>query len=67
MAADQEETLETDQSHVIALHPLDLSAGELKVLQAADTTLDSARKEADVNSGAGYFWKDGLLFRKWIP
>ncbi len=67
IAADQEETPDTNQSHVIALHPLDISAGELKVLQAADTTLDAVRKEADVNSGAGYFWKDGLLFRKWIP
>ena len=40
------------------------------MLQAADTTLDSARKGADANPGAteaGYFWKDGLLFRKWIP
>ena len=27
-AADQEETLDTDQSSVIDLHPLDISAGE---------------------------------------
>ena len=40
----QEEMLDTDQSHVIALHPLDISAGELKVLQAADTTLDAVKK-----------------------
>ena len=69
IATDQEETLDTDQSHVIALHRLDVSAGELKVLQAADTTLDLVRKEADANPGAteaGYFWKDGLLFQKWI-
>ena len=32
VAADQGEPLDTDQSHVIALHPLDISAGELKVL-----------------------------------
>ena len=66
----QEEMLDTDQSHVIALHPLDTSAGEPKVLQAADTTLDAVRREADENldaAGAGYFWKNGLLFRKWIP
>ena len=65
----QDDMLDTDQSHVTALHPLDISAGELKVLQAADTTLDAVRREADENSGAtgaGYFWKDGLLFRKWI-
>ena len=40
------------------------------MLQAADTTLDSVRKGADANPGAteaGYFWKDGLLFQKWIP
>ena len=71
ITADLEETVDTDQSQVTALHPLDISAGELKVLQAADTTLDSVRKEADGNPGdsseVGYFWKDGLLFRKWIP
>ena len=32
VAADQGEPLDTDQSHVIALRPLDISAGELKVL-----------------------------------
>ena len=51
-------------------HPLDISAEELKALQAVDSTLEAVRKTARGESntaGHGFFQKDGLLFRRYVP
>ena len=51
-------------------HALDISADELKTLQATDTTLDAIREAAEGNcssAGVGFFKRDGLLYRKWTP
>ena len=54
----------------IPKHALDISADELRTLQATDTTLDAIREAAGGNrssAGVGFFKKDGLLYRKWTP
>lgn len=51
-------------------HEVDLSVEELKGLQATDPTLQGLRKAAEVQSvksGLGFFQKDGLLYRRWVP
>ena len=49
-------------------HPLDLTAEELRQLQEEDRSLEAVRKavrgEAS-SAGAGFFRRDGLIYRKW--
>ena len=50
-------------------HELDISSEELKVLQATDSTLGkvrSAAKTRESTVGVGFFYRDGLLFRRWV-
>ena len=51
------------------MHALELSAGELKTLQDADTSLDMPKKAADghPNSAGAGFMKNELLYRRWNP
>ena len=61
---------EEDQNHNIERHELDISAEEMKELQATDPTLREARiavKEQGRGNRAGYFSREGLLYRRWIP
>ena len=54
----------------IPKHALDISAEGLKTLQETDTTLETARAAAEgepSTAGAGFFKKDGLLYKRWIP
>ena len=50
--------------------PLDISADELKSLQLSDPSLDfireAVRQKPDV-TGRGFFAKEGLLFRRYLP
>ena len=57
------------EDHILK-HALDISADELRTLQATDMTLDAIREAAEGNhssAGVGFFKKDGLLYRKWTP
>ena len=50
-------------------HELDISSEELKVLQATDSTLGKVRSAAKIREstvGVGFFYRDGLLFRRWV-
>ena len=51
------------------MHALELSAGELKTLQDADTSLDMPKKASDghPNSAGAGFMKNELLYRRWNP
>ena len=52
----------------ITPHALDITAGQLRVLQEADASLDAARKLArdhPCSTGVGFFLRDGLLRRRW--
>ena len=50
---------------------LEMSAGELKDLQAKDPTLARIREAAEgktsLAAGVGFFKRDGLLYRRWTP
>ena len=49
---------------------LDFSAGELQKMQQADPSLEKIREAAwDVpnSSGGGFFERNGLLYRRWVP
>jgi len=49
---------------------MDFSAEEMKVLQATDPILWDIRiavKEHESKNGVGFFSRDGLLYRRWIP
>ena len=51
-------------------HELDISASEMRVLQATDPTLwevTIAVKEHESTSGVGFISGDNLLYRRWIP
>ena len=52
-------------------NPLELSAEELRELQQNDPTLEVLRRLAEdgdgVSGGKGFFYRDGLLRRRWIP
>ena len=51
-------------------HELDISAEELKTLQTTDVTLRSVRdavKTCEAEQGIGFFTRDGLLYRRWVP
>ena len=51
-------------------HPLEITGEELRTLQSADTTLEACRRAADgkaSTAGAGFYWKDGCLYRHWTP
>ena len=67
---EQDDQQEVERSSSVAMHPLNISAGELKTLQETDTTLEAVRKAvAEKSDGAGgkYFERNGLLFRQWVP
>ena len=50
---------------------LEMSAGELKDLQAKDPTLariqEAAEGKPSLAAGVGFFKRDGLLYRRWTP
>ena len=49
---------------------MDIATGEMKILQESDTSLDAVREAAKnqpCGSGVGFFERDGLLYRQWIP
>ena len=51
-------------------HPLDMRAEELRSLQQSHESLAAVRKAAkgeDSTAGGGFFERDGLLYRRWIP
>ena len=51
-------------------HTLDITAEELSILQCTDETLECVRKAADkypAKEGVGFYCKDNLLYRRWIP
>ena len=52
-------------------HPLDLTAEELSRLQEEDPTLEGVRGVADgensTSEGTGFFRRDKLVYRRWIP
>ena len=51
-------------------HPLDMTAEELRSLQQSDESLAAVRKAAKgeaSTAGGGFFERDGLLYRRWIP
>lgn len=53
-----------------SLHALEISASELRQLQDQDETLAKVRAAADgkpSTAGIGFFKRDGLTFRRWIP
>ena len=55
---------------VIEKHDLDISTKEMKQLQAQDPTLRDVRisiEESEAQEGIGFFSKEGLLCRQWIP
>ena len=52
------------------LHPLDISMSQFKTLQEEDPTLESIRRAAEncpSLAGIGFFKRDGLLYRRWVP
>ena len=52
------------------LHPLDISMSEFRDLQQKDPTLQQIRQAAEgrpSTAGIGFFQRDGLLYRRWIP
>ena len=55
----------------VSLGPLDLSASELWSMQQADESLQAVRQVArgqpSTVAGQGFFERDGLLYRRWIP
>ena len=53
-----------------SLHSLDMSAEGLKQLQDEDETLTRVKEAANGHpntAGVGFFKRDGLIYRKWIP
>ena len=72
---DEEENKERGESEgsnieVIDRHELDITSEELKVLQATDPSLGDVRsavKMQESAEGVGFYYKDGLLFRRWVP
>ena len=55
---------------VLERHGLEMSAKKLIDLQNEDVTLEEVRRAADrspAKVGCGFFRKDGLLYRHWIP
>ncbi|ETW98513.1 MAG: hypothetical protein ETSY2_42715 [Candidatus Entotheonella gemina] len=50
--------------------PVNISAEEISCLQAEDPTLEAVRKSArggSKSAGRGYFEREGLLYRRYIP
>lgn len=61
---------EEDGKDSIVRHELDISSEELKILQATDPSLRSVRiavKTQESRGGVGFFCRDGLFYRRWIP
>ncbi len=51
-------------------HELDISMEGMKELKATDPTLRDVRiavKEKESQEGVGFFTRDGLLYRRWVP
>ena len=51
-------------------HPLDLTSAEVRRLQQEDESLVEVRKAARgeaSSAGAGFFEKEGLVYRRWVP
>ena len=51
-------------------HPLDLTSEELSQLQRKDESLEEVRKAAKggaSSAGPGFFEREGLLYRRWVP
>ena len=68
---DEEERAEVQElDDDVNQHELDISAEELKTLQTNDVTLRSVRdavKTCEAEQGMGFFTRDGLLYRQWVP
>ena len=64
------QTHATQETGAIPPAPVDLSAEEISRLQAEDPTLEAVRNSARGGSKSadrGYFERDGLLYRRYIP
>ena len=49
---------------------LDITADELREIQDKDPTLTKVREAADgklSTAGVGFFKREGIIYRKWIP
>lgn len=51
----------------IARHELDISSEELKVCQATDPSLGSVRIAVKTKKRTEFFYREGLLYRRWLP
>jgi len=59
-----------ERADLVNRHELNISVEEMKVLQATDPTLGNLRKIAETSvsrPGVAFFWRDGLLYRRWVP
>ena len=59
-----------DTSNIPPPHILDMSSKDFKELQQQDPTLSAVREAAKgcpSTPGVGFFIRDGVLFRRWIP
>ena len=51
-------------------HILDMTSQEFRTLQEADSTLEAIRQAAvghPSTAGVGFFERDGLIYRRWVP
>ena len=67
---EDKEEYECEDQDEFQKHELDISSEELKVLQHLDPTLGEIRvavKTRESTEGVGFFYKEGLLCRRWIP
>ena len=71
LEGEEEESAEVQElDDDVNQHELDISAEELKTLQTIDVTLRSVRdavKTCEAEQGIGFFTRDGLLYRRWVP
>ena len=59
-----------EREEEVQKHELDITTDELKELQALDPTLSEVRQAAKITGpeeGIGFFYRDNLLYKRWIP
>ena len=67
---EEDEAKELEKKSEIQKHELDITTDELKNLRALDPTLGEIRSVVKVHEsteGVGFFYQDGLLYKRWIP